>query len=212
MSKVPTVLRNKLLQLALGFAVGATAYVAVDQPAKPSQAVQLAMELGAHYESSGRHIGVPYVDKLGKGQPLTVCNGVTGPEVVAGRYYSKDDCYRLELPKYLQAERAGKRMFKHWGAYNAWVQASFIDMIYNLGAPAVQGSTLLALANAGDLDAACAQMPRWVRGTVNGQSVRLPGLVDRRATTAELCRDWGRDGHFSTIAILGVEGGHAQVD
>lgn len=212
MSKVPTVLRNKLLQLALGFAVGATTYVAVDQPAKPSQAVQLAMELGAHYESSGRHIGVPYVDKLGKGQPLTVCNGVTGPEVVAGRYYSKDDCYRLELPKYLQAERAAKRMFKHWGAYNVWVQASFIDMIYNLGAPAVQGSTLLALANDGDLDGACAQMPRWVRGTVNGQSVRLPGLVDRRTTTAELCRDWGRDGHFSVIAIRGLEGGNAQAD
>lgn len=201
MSKVPAILRNKLLQVALGFAVGATTYVAVDQPAKPSQAVQLAMELGAHYESSGRHIGVPYVDKLGKGQPLTVCNGVTGPGVVAGRYYSKDDCYRLELPKYLEAERAAKRMFKHWGVYNVWVQASFIDMIYNLGAPAVQGSTLLALANAGDLDAACAQMPRWVRGTVNGQSVRLPGLVDRRTTTAELCRDWGRDGHFSTTAL-----------
>ena len=201
MSKVPAILRNKLLQLALGFAVGATTYVAVDQPAKTSQAVQLAMELGAHYESSGRHIGVPYVDKLGKGQPLTVCNGVTGPGVVAGRYYSKEDCYRLEVPKYLEAERASKRMFKHWGAYNVWVQASFIDMIYNLGAPAVQGSTLLALANDGDLDGACAQMPRWVRGTVNGQSVRLPGLVDRRTTTAELCRDWGRDGHFSATAL-----------
>ena len=212
MSKVPTVLRSKLMQLAVGFAVGATTYVAVEQPAKPSQAVQLAMELGAHYESSGRHIGVPYVDKLGKGQPLTVCNGVTGPEVVAGRYYSKDDCYRLELPKYLQAERAAKRLFNHWATYNVWVQASFIDMLYNLGEGAVRGSTMLGLANAGKLEAACAQMPRWVRGTVNGQSVQLPGLVGRRTTTAELCRDWGRDGHFSVIAIRGLEGGNAQAD
>ena len=210
MSKVPAILRNKLMQLALGFAAGATTYVAVDQPVKPSQAVQLAMELGAHYESSGRHIGTPYVDKLGKGQPLTVCNGVTGPEVVAGRYYSKDDCHRLELPKYLAAEKAAQRMFKHWSTYNVWVQASFIDMIYNLGAAAVQGSTLLTLANAGQLDAACAQLPRWVRGTVNGQSVSLPGLLDRRTTTAELCRDWGRDGHFSVIAIRGLEGSHAR--
>ena len=205
MSKVPAVLRSKLLQVAMGLAVGATTYVAIDQPAKPSQAVQLAMELGAHYESSGRHIGVPYVDRLGAGQPLTVCNGVTGPEVVAGRYYSKEDCYRLELPKYLEAERAAKRLFKHWAAYNHWVQASFLDMLYNLGEAKVAGSSLLRLANAGDLEAACAQMPRWVRGTVNGQSVALPGLVDRRTTTAELCRDWGRDGHFSTMALKGAE-------
>lgn len=212
MSKVSAILRNKLLQLALGFAAGAGTYVAVEQPAKPSQAVKLAMELGAHYESSGRHIGWPYVDKLGKGQPLTVCNGVTGAEVVAGRYYGKDDCQRLELPKYLQAERAAERMFKHWSTYNVWVQASFIDMIYNLGEGAVRGSTLLTLANAGKLEAACAQMPRWVRGTVNGQSVELPGLVDRRTTTAELCRDWGRDGHFSVIAIRGRGGADAQAD
>ena len=37
----------------------------------------------------------------------------------------------------------------------------------------------------------------WVRGTVAGQKVTLPGLVDRRATTQELCAEWGRTGHFS---------------
>lgn len=194
MSKVPAVLRNKLLQLALGFAVGAGTYVTVSQP---SPEVQLAMELGAHYESSGRHIGTPYVDKLGKGQPLTVCNGVTGPEVVAGRYYTKEDCKRLELPKYQYAERAAKRLFTHWGSYNVWVRASMIDMIYNLGEGAVADSTMRRLANAGNLTAACAQMPRWVRGTVAGKSVVLPGLVDRRGATAELCAQWGKDGHFS---------------
>jgi GH24 family phage-related lysozyme (muramidase) len=76
------------------------------------------MDIGAYYESSGRHIGTPYVDKVGKGQPLTVCNGVTGPEVVAGRYYTKTDCMRLELPMYLAAEAAAKRMFRHWSTYN----------------------------------------------------------------------------------------------
>ena len=203
MSNVPTGLRSRLLALAVVLAAGGVGYVSIED--QPSQAVQLAMELGAHYESSGRHIGVPYVDRLGAGQPLTVCNGVTGPEVVAGRYYSKEDCYRLELPKYLEAERAAKRLFKHWAVYNHWVQASFLDMLYNLGEAKVAGSSLLRLANAGDLEAACAQMPRWVRGTVNGQSVPLPGLVDRRTTTAELCRDWGRDGHFSTMALKGAE-------
>jgi lysozyme len=36
-----------------------------------------------------------------------------------------------------------------------------------------------------------------VYGTVGGKKARLPGLVARREATAELCRDWGRDGHFS---------------
>ncbi len=188
-------LRNRLLAVAASFVLASgTAYVASQQP---SAEVLLAMELGAHFESSGRHIGTPYVDRLGRGQPLTVCNGITGPEVVAGRQYSREDCKRLELPRYLQAERDAKRLFVHWATYNVWVRASILDMIYNLGVQAVADSSMRRLANAGDLVGACAQMPRWVYGTVAGQRARLPGLVDRRDTTRELCAEWGRDGHFS---------------
>ena len=163
-----------------------------------SDAVKLAMVLGSYYESSFRHIGTPYVDRLGKGQPLTVCNGITGAGVVAGRYYTPADCKRLELPKYLAAEKAAKRLFTRWGSYNIWVRASIIDMIYNLGEATVAASTLRAQANAGaDFEVWCPQMQRFVYGTVGGKKTRLPGLVARREATAELCRDWGRDGHFS---------------
>ena len=195
---MPAVLKQRLVQTALTIMLlgaGAASMLPPGEP-QPSEAVLLAMDIGAYYESSGRHIGTPYVDKVGKGQPLTVCNGVTGPQVVAGRYYTKTDCMRLELPMYLAAEAAATRMFRHWGTYNVWVQASLIDMIYNLGEANVAGSTMRALANAGDLDGACAQMPKWVRGTVNGKSAVLAGLVDRRGTTSELCSSWGRDGHF----------------
>lgn len=188
------VLRKRLLAVAASVAVAGGAYVASQQP---SAEVVLAMELGAHFESSGRHIGRPYVDRLGRGQPLTVCNGVTGKGVVAGRYYTPEDCHKLELPRYQQAERDAKRLFLHWDIYNVWVRASILDMIYNLGAQSVAESSMRRLANAGDLTGACAQMPRWVYGTVNGQRTRLPGLVDRRGTTHELCSEWGRDGHFS---------------
>lgn len=188
-------LRNKLLALAASLALaGGTAYVAGLQP---STEVALAMELGAHFESSGRHIGTPYVDRLGRGQPLTVCNGITGAEVVAGRYYSPEDCKRLELPRYREAEKLAKARLRHWDTYNPWVRASFIDMVFNLGSSALDGTTIQRLANAGDLAGACEQMPRWVYGTVNGQRTRLPGLVERRGTTRELCAEWGRAGHFS---------------
>lgn len=199
MSKIPSVLRNKLMALATGFALGAATLVAVDQP---SAEVQLAMEIGAHYESSGRHIGKPYRDMIGKGQPWTVCNGVTGPEVDPSKYYTADDCKRLELPKYLEAERAAKLLFKHWSDYNVWVRAGLIDMIFNLGESTVAASTLRAQANAGQpFDVWCPQMQRFVYGTVNGKKTRLDGLAKRRDTTAELCRDWGRDGHFSSQAL-----------
>jgi lysozyme len=77
-------------------------------------------------------------------------------------------------------------------------------MVYNLGPSVLDGTTLVRLGNAGDLVGMCEQMPRWVRGTVNGQKVVLPGLVDRRATTRELCAEWGRDGHFSAGLIAEV--------
>lgn len=195
-------LRKRLLATAAVLAVGGGGTMVATDALRPSGAVLLAMELGSHYESSGRHIGTPYVDRLGKGQPLTVCNGMTGPEVVAGRYYTREDCKRLELPKYLEAEQHARAALRHWGSYNQWVQASIIDMRFNLG-PSVLASTttLVRRANAGDLIGACEQMPRWVYGTVNGRSVVLPGLVDRRATTRELCAEWGRDGHFSSMGV-----------
>jgi lysozyme len=199
-------LRARLIQvgLALGLAAGAGVAIQSGGEQEPSQAVQIAMVIGSHYESSGKHIGTPYIDKIGKGQPLTVCNGVTGKDVIAGKYYTEEDCKRLELPIYISAEASASRSLRYWRTYNPWVQASFIDMVYNLGPGSLQGTTIARLANAGDLLAACEQMPRWVRGTVNGKSVIQPGLVDRRGSTRELCADWGRDGHFSA-SLLGVK-------
>lgn len=54
----PEALRNEYIQA-----------VAADQTT--SMAVKIAMVMGSQYESSGKHIGKPYVDKLGRGQPLT---------------------------------------------------------------------------------------------------------------------------------------------
>ena len=194
-------LRNRLLQVAIALAAGG-AGTAAHIAGQPSDAVVLAMELGSHYESSGRHIGTPYIDVIGKGKPLTVCGGITGKGVGAGRYYTPADCRALELPRYREAERQAAAALRHWPTYNAWVQASFIDMVFNLGPGVLSGTTIARLANAGDLPGACEQMQRWVKGTVGGQSVTLPGLVERRSTTRELCAQWGRDGHFSSTTIL----------
>lgn len=200
-SRVPVSLRKKLVALSLAIAMGGAGVTYMPDQNEPSPAVILAMEMGSHYESGGRHIGVPYVDRIGKGQPLTVCNGITGKDVIAGKRYSPEDCHRLELPRYQEAERQAKAALKYWQTYNPYVQASFIDMVFNVGPGVLSGTTIARLANAGDLAGACAQMPRWVYGTVEGRSVKLPGLIDRRGTTSELCSAWGRDGKFGEAGL-----------
>lgn len=198
---MPEILKRRLIETAVAIAAGAAGVVAYKEVEKPSPAVLLAMEVGSYYESSGRHIGRPYIDNAGKGRPLTVCNGITGKDVVAGKYYTPEDCMRLELPHYLKAEREAKAALRHWDTYNPYVQASFIDAYFNMGASTVNAGSIPVLANAGALDLACQKMTAYVLGTVNGQKVRLRGLVDRRDTAAELCSEWGREGHFSAGLI-----------
>ena len=205
MSKIPDALRNGLLALVLlggvggGYVVGEreqavaaaeakrNEYIqAVAEDGSTSTAVKIAMVMGSYYESSYRHIGDPYIDKLGKGQPLTVCNGITGPEVVL-RYYTPSDCYRLEKARYIRSEAAAKRLLRLWGTYGAFTQATFIDFLHNKGDGAFASSTMLRKANAGDLVGACRENPRWNKGTVNGVSVALPGLMVRADANGELC-------------------------
>ena len=152
-----------------------------------SDAIKLAMVLGSYYESSFRHIGTPYVDKLGKGQPLTVCNGITGAGVVAGRYYTPADCYRLEVGRYKEAEAFLAKSVPTYNAANVFQQAVGLDFIHNKGTGAFSTSTYRRKWVAGDTVGACRENERWNRGTVRGVSVVLPGLKIRADANSDLC-------------------------
>lgn len=198
---IPSRLRESLIKLTAGLLTAGAISYGTYQAANPEvdanhPAIVLAMEMGAHFESGGRHIGTPYRDKIGKGQPWTVCHGITGPEVDPSKYYTPGDCKRLELPRYISAFKEARRNLKFWDKYNVFVQASFIDMIFNLGITALATSTAFRMANDGKLDLACLQMPRWVYGTISGARVVLTGLVARRETSRELCAEWGRNGRL----------------
>lgn len=201
MSAVPTTLRNSLLALVLLAGLGGGAYVtnestpdayvqAVAADRDVSAAVKIAMVMGRTYESGGRHIGTPYTDKLGKGQPLTVCNGITGPEVVVGRYYNPAECYGLEKRRYLHHEAVARGLLIHWDEYDPFQQATFLDFIHNKGDGNFETSSMRRKANAGDLMGACRENPRWNKGTVAGVSTVLPGLVIRGNSNDEICRKW----------------------
>lgn len=209
-SRVPPWLASRLAALVLGagLAAGGTFWAtqatdeslhdeyvqAVASDPATSAGVKVAMVMGAFYESSGRHVGIPYVDKLGKGQPLTVCNGITGRGVIAGRKYSPSDCYLLERKRYLQSEREAQALLTHWAGYDPFVQGTFIDFVHNKGAQNLEASTMRRKANAGDLEGACRENPRWNRGTVNGVSTVLPGLRLRGYSNDEICRTWRLEG------------------
>jgi len=62
-------------------------------------------------------------------------------------------------------------------------KAAFVSFAYNVGAGAFCGSTLVKLANSGDMAAACAQLSRW---TFAGGK-QLKGLVNRRADERRIC-------------------------
>ena len=152
-----------------------------------SDAIKLAMVLGSYYESSFRHIGTPYVDRLGKGQPLTVCNGITGAGVVAGRYYTPADCYRLEVGRYKEAEAFLAKSVPTYNAANVFQQAVGLDFVHNKGVGAFSTSTYRRKWVAGDTVGACRENERWNRGTVRGVSVVLPGLKIRADANSDLC-------------------------
>ena len=165
-----------------------TKALVADQEA--SMAVKVAMQLGRYYESGGKHIGTPYVDRVGKGKPLTVCNGITGSDVIAGKWYTPADCYQMEKGRYLKHERLAKSAMNRWETYDPLAQSTFLDFIHNKGDTNFLGSTMLIKAKRGDLEGACRQNPRWVNGTVNNVKTALPGLVIRGNANDEICRLW----------------------
>ncbi|MGO4854938.1 lysozyme [Phaeovulum sp. W22_SRMD_FR3] len=68
-------------------------------------------------------------------------------------------------------------------------RAALVSWAYNVGLGAACGSTLIRLAKAGEIGAACDQLPRWNKATKAGIRVVLPGLTKRRAEERAMCRE-----------------------
>ena len=200
-SRIPQALHSMLLAMLVAIGAGGSAYLGESDKATPltpylqaaaddastSDAVKVAMVLGSFFESSFRHIGTPYIDKLGKGQPLTVCNGITGVGVQAGRTYTESDCYALERGRYVQAEAQLVKSVTNWHQLTTLQRAVILDFVHNVGMGAFANSTMQRKLLAGDITGACRENERWTRGTVRGVSVVLPGLVVRANARADLC-------------------------
>ena len=121
------------------------------------------------------------------GKVWTIGWGDTGPDVVKG----------LRVTQAEADERLQRRLAREFvpGVLNALTRPAsqaqldaMVDLAYNIGVSAFQGSTLVRLFNAGDQVGAAEQFPRWNKS--NGKV--LLGLRRRRA--ADRARFLGASG------------------
>lgn len=142
-------------------------------------ALAIAGVLASHFE--GRKY-TPYRDPVGI---WTVCEGITGADVVQGKTYTDGECDALRDKHLAVADAAVSRVIAV--PLNKWQRAALIDFTYNLGAEALRTSTMAKLFNARDYTGGCGQLTRWVKGRVKGQLVTLNGLKTRRDAELEIC-------------------------
>lgn len=127
---------------------------------------------------------VPYYDSVGV---LTVCEGITGPEVIKGRRYTLQECYSLKR-RYLD------RMYARLGVCLK-VDISQEELLayghasYNFGV-GLFCKNFAPMINVGRNYQACARLERYVYAAGRDCRVRANncyGIVTRRAMERELC-------------------------
>lgn len=151
-----SIIKQRVLPLALGGSIA------------------MATSLVGYFE--GRSL-LAYLDPVGI---PTICDGIT-QGVRLGQTKTPAECDALLAAELGQACAAVDRAVRV--PLPLTRRAALCSFVYNAGATAFTGSTLLRKLNAGDARGACAELSRWV--FAKGQ--KLAGLVNRRAAERELC-------------------------
>lgn len=149
-------------------------------------AAVLSMACGviAHYEG---FIPQTYADPVGI---PTICYGHTGADVVMGGTATVAECQQM-LQADVQTAYAG--VMRCIGVQlQPHEAAALTSFAFNVGAPALCGSTLARLANSGaPAWQWCPELSKWTYATKAGVKIQLPGLVKRRAAERALCEGRG---------------------
>ena len=133
---------------------------------------QKGVDLVKHFE--GVRL-TAYVDPVGI---LTIGYGHTGNDVTHGLTISEekaDQFLRADLEKAAAGVRRAVTVDLNSNQFSALTSFAF-----NVGIGGLRSSTLLRRLNAGDVRGASKEFSKWVKGTINGRKISLPGLVRRR--------------------------------
>lgn len=122
-----------------------------------------------------------YIDPVGI---WTIGCGHTGPDVHRGLKISRARAMQLLREDVREAEEAVNRLVER--PLNQAQFDALTSFAFNAGGGALGASTLLRRLNGGDHRGAQAEFAKWVKGTIGGKKVALPGLVRRRAAEAKM--------------------------
>lgn len=124
-----------------------------------------------------------YLDTIANPPVWTACYGETDSKYAyPGARYTAQQCEDMLKARvgqfYADMERVANT-----DAIPVSVQASLLELLYNVGMGQFRTSTILRLANEGKYAEACAQLDRWV----NAGGKRVQGLVNRRNASEAMC-------------------------
>ena len=127
----------------------------------------------------------PYRDIAGM---WTVCDGITGPDVVPGKRYTATECDALKRSYVSRMTADIGRCIDVPLADGEWI--AYGNFSYNVGTSAFCRSSIVRQLNAGDHAGACAQLTRWTY--VAGKDCRVAannctGIVKRRQFERQTC-------------------------
>lgn len=126
----------------------------------------------------------PYIDIAGI---PTVCEGITGSDVVLGKKYTRQECDALLYNHIAVAKSAVDGAVKV--KIPDTMRASLYSFTYNVGGGAFRSSTMLKLINQGKLKQACDQLFVWEKFTdpKTKKKVHSKGLHNRRLVEYGYC-------------------------
>lgn len=112
---------------------------------------------------------------------LTVCDGHTGKDIIAGHKYTDEECDALTKADLLKVKKQVDPLIKV--DITETQRGAIYSFVYNVGATAFRNSTLLRKMNHGDREGACNELKRW---TYAGGK-QWKGLMTRRDIENEVC-------------------------
>lgn len=112
---------------------------------------------------------------------LTVCDGITGPDVIPGKTYTDAECNRLSIK---HAEAHGSKLLDCINVrITQTMYESLASWAYNVGVSAACKSTAIKLINQGRYLEGCKDLMRWNRAG----GVEVKGLTNRRKHEMDQC-------------------------